>query len=334
MVDSDKNVWFTEYNKDQIGRFNPITGYMTEYQLPTFGTSTGSNPFAIAKVDAMVSVFFTEYFNNKIGQLDPTAFTSPVTVNTITSATSASASAQTTNASYQQYIYGKRRVRLLRRVSFTLQVLLLGNRQQLVSPPLEILVSSLGGAAITTMSTFVRLATSTQTTFTETVFVLPTSTTASTTSTFSSTSTTTTTVSPTLTTMVQTITSSTSTTESDTFSSVIQTNTVYTTIQQVFTNYVTTTTQTNFAATSYRFSTVTVPTLTQYSTSTIGTTTTTTASTQTLTSTSYVTSTSFTTVTAGAVAPFLLLLGALRFQRSCGGDIVFNEMEANEDDSS
>ena len=94
-MDKDKNVWFTEYFKDQIGRFNPITGYMTEYQLPTFGTSTGSNPLSIAKVDAMASVFFTEYFNNKIGQLDPTAFTSPTTVNTITSATSASTFAQT-----------------------------------------------------------------------------------------------------------------------------------------------------------------------------------------------------------------------------------------------
>ncbi len=41
-----------------------------------------------------------------------------------------------------------------------------------------------GAMATTTMSTFVRYATSTQTTFTETVFVLPTSTTASTTSTF------------------------------------------------------------------------------------------------------------------------------------------------------
>jgi virginiamycin B lyase len=305
-MDQDNNVWFTEYDQDKIGRLNPIDGYITEFNLP----NSGSHALALAISSATGrDVWFTEYSNNKIGKLDPTSVISQTTVNTITSATSSTANtiAVTTTAqaaaTTQSVMWSTNTIVSTNLLTTT------------ITTPNVVSFTTAGntlttmGTAFSTMSTFVRFATSSQTTNVETVFVLPTSTTASTTLTFVSTTTTTTTVSPTLTSAVSTQSFSTTTTTSATFSTPVETASTFETIQQVFTQIVATTTETNFAATSFRFSTVTAPFLTQYSTSTIRATTTTTLSTVTTTSTVYSTSTLFTT--AGFVTPALFLLAFL-----------------------
>jgi len=308
-MDQDNNVWFTEYDQNKIGRLNPITGYITEFSLPTSGSHAWA--LAISSVTGR-NVWFTEYSNNKIGLLDPTSYIYQTTVNTITSATSTTANTIATTQSLraptttQSVMWSTTTTPTTNGVAVTT-----------ITSPNVVSFTTAGntlttmGTAFSTMSTFVRFATSSQTVNVETQFVLPTSTTASTTSTFTSTTTTTTTVSPTLTSAVSTQSSTTTTTTSATFSTPVQTASTFVTIQQVFTNIVSTTTETNFAATSFRFSTVTAPFLTQYSTSTLRATTTATVSTVTTTSTVYSTSTLFTTVTAGFIGPALFLLAFL-----------------------
>jgi len=307
-MDQDNNIWFTEYDQDKIGRLNPITGYITEFSLP----SSGSHALALAISSATGrNVWFTEYSNNKIGLLDPTSFISQTTVNTITSATSTTANAIATTESLRAPTTAQTVAWSTITTPTTAGFSTTISSSQVVNFTTAGNTLTTMGTAFSTMSTFVRFATSSQTTNVETVFVLPTSTTASTTSTFTSTTTTTTTVSPTLTSAVSTQSSTTTTTTSATFSTPVQTASTFVTIQQVFTNVVATTTQTNFAGTSYRFTTVTAPFLTQYSTSTVRATTTVTASTVTTTATVYSTSTLFTTVTAGFIGPALFLLAFL-----------------------
>jgi virginiamycin B lyase len=311
-VDIDKNVWFTEYNKDKVGRLNPITGYVTEYTLPT----SGGHPLGITTRDNIV--WFTEWEGNKIGRLDPTSGTVYSTVNTITSATSSSATVNTVSAATPVQTSGT--------VWFSTST---GHTYTYLPAAKNTATHYTTGATYTgdpghntiTMTVSNRFATSTVTTNTETVYVLPTSTTASTTSIFTSTFWTTTTISPTLTSVISTDVSSTTITTSAIFSTPVATETTYTTRQVIETEYVTTTTQTNFAATSYRYTTLTVPTYTQYSTSTLRQTTTETVSTVTVTSTIYTTSTTSTTVTAGILGPAVLALGillALDFMRRKG----------------
>ena len=288
-VDKDKNVWFTEYDKDKIGRLNPITGYITEYKLPT----SGSRPLGIAVRDNIV--WFTEWSNNKIGRLDPSAATSVTTVNTITSATISSTGPMTTTTASP---------------ASTSSSLVYSTSTSTATSPTATFYTIGSTYSLTTMSTVPRFATSSVTTDTETVYVLPTSITTSTTSTFTYTSSASTTISPTLTSVVQTVSSTTTTTTSETYSSWVATETSVVTRHEVFTDYITTTTITNYAATSYRFTTVTVPTFTQYSTSTLRTTTTEIASTTTIVSTVFTTLTIFTTVTAGITGLSVLLLVA------------------------
>ena len=292
-VDNDKNVWFTEYDKDKIGRLNPITGYITEYALPT----SGSRPLSITTRDNIV--WFTEWQGDRIGRLDPGSALIYSTVNTITSATSASGTA---TLSTTQPIQTKGYAIFSTSTAHTVN-------PGLVTPTVIFYTTGTAYGA-TTMTVYNRFATSSQTANTETAYVLPTSTTASTTSIISSTSWTTMTVSPTLTSVVQTDISSTTTTTSATYSTPVATETSYTTRQDVYTNLVGTTTQTIFAATSFRFTTITMPTYTQYSTSTILRTTTQTVSTVTTTATVVSTSTIMTTVTAGMMGPAILLLAS------------------------
>ena len=286
-VDSDKNVWFTEYDQDKIGRLNPITGYITEYRLPT----SGSRPLGIATSGGIV--WFTEWENNKIGRLDPASAVVYSTVNTITSATSASTTVGPTTVT--------------RPDTTTSSIVYSTSTTPQNNPTAKFYVTGTSYDG-TTMTVNYRFATSTQTANTETVYVLPTSTTMSTTSTFTSTFWRTTTVSPTLTSVISTDISSTTTTTSATFSTPVSTETTYTTRQVVYTEDVATTTETNYAATSYRFTTKTLPTFTQYSTSTLRETTTETVSTVTTVATTFTTSTVFTTVTAGILGPAALAM--------------------------
>jgi len=60
------NIWFTEYNANKIGMFDPSTETFTEWEIPT----NNSGPMGIA-IDTNGNVWFTEYNANKIGMFNP-----------------------------------------------------------------------------------------------------------------------------------------------------------------------------------------------------------------------------------------------------------------------
>jgi virginiamycin B lyase len=275
-VDKDGNIWFTESSKGKVARLNPIDQYITEFATPT----PGSYPMGIAVgADGSTPVYFTEWSANKIGRLDPTKGTTYSTVNTITSATTTTARMDTniitTQAVHPQTFYST----------------------GIVSTAPFTSVSSTDMPAVPTVSTD-----------TETVYVLPTSTTETTTSFIVSTSTTGTTVTATLTTYVSTTSTTTTTTRTETYYTPVATESTYLTRHAVFTDIVSTTTLTEYAATIFRDKTVTAQYYTAYSTSTVR-----------MTLTSYttitVTTTIYTVVTAGIGAAPLLSTASLMILR-------------------
>ncbi|MEM3678215.1 MAG: NHL repeat-containing protein [Candidatus Bathyarchaeia archaeon] len=271
-VDKDGNIWFTESSKGKVARLNPVDQYITEFDTPT----PGSYPMGIAVMaDGNTPVYFTEWSANRIGKLDPTKGITYSTVNTITSAATFINRILTTNTTTTQSTYST----------------------SLYSPmPGKPTVTFM--TRIDTNSTDMPAA-STVSTHTETVYVLPTSTTETTTSFIVSTSTTGTTVTATLTTYVSTTSTTTTTTRTETYYTPVATESTYVTRHAVFTDVVSTTTLTEYAATIFRDKTVTAQFYTAYSTSTIRTT---------LTSytTVTVTTTIYTVVTAGIGAVPLL----------------------------
>ena len=63
------NLWFTESNTNQIGKFSPVNNKITEYNVPLSGT-TNTNPDSIA-VGPDGNLWFTEGSGNQIGKLSP-----------------------------------------------------------------------------------------------------------------------------------------------------------------------------------------------------------------------------------------------------------------------
>src|SRR5262249_49408386 len=62
----DGNLWFTEFNANQIGRITP-TGTITEFPLPT----ANSGPWGItAGPDG--NLWFAEFYGNQIARITPT----------------------------------------------------------------------------------------------------------------------------------------------------------------------------------------------------------------------------------------------------------------------
>jgi virginiamycin B lyase len=63
----DGNLWFTESNTNQIGKFSPANNKITEYNVPLSGT-TNTNPDSIT-VGPDGNLWFTEGSENRIGKL-------------------------------------------------------------------------------------------------------------------------------------------------------------------------------------------------------------------------------------------------------------------------
>lgn len=91
------NVWFTEFNGDKIGRYDP--GMNVFFQYPII--STGGKPHGIAITGPYGTVYFTEPFAQKIGAIygwyAPPRWTT-TTVGTITSAATTSMTLATSRA--------------------------------------------------------------------------------------------------------------------------------------------------------------------------------------------------------------------------------------------
>ena len=83
------NVWFTEYNGDKMGRYDPGLNVFFEYPI----ISTGGKPHGIAVSGPYGAVWFTEPFAQKIGTMYSwyaPPFVTVTTVGTITSAVTTS----------------------------------------------------------------------------------------------------------------------------------------------------------------------------------------------------------------------------------------------------
>ncbi len=66
-ITSPNLVWFTEYDGNRIGRFQPGSpGSMVEFAIPTFA----SGPLGIAPGPRGTEMWFTENLANKIGRID------------------------------------------------------------------------------------------------------------------------------------------------------------------------------------------------------------------------------------------------------------------------
>lgn len=66
VVDRDGRVWFTDFNGNKVGRFDPATNIFSLWTIP----SANSYPWGIS-VDSGGTAYFTEYQGNKIGRLNP-----------------------------------------------------------------------------------------------------------------------------------------------------------------------------------------------------------------------------------------------------------------------
>jgi streptogramin lyase/ABC-type dipeptide/oligopeptide/nickel transport system permease subunit/ABC-type dipeptide/oligopeptide/nickel transport system permease component len=72
----DGNLWFTESNTNQIGKFSPANNKITEYNVPLSGT-TNTDPDSIT-VGPDGNLWFTEGSENQIGKLSPASGKSTV----------------------------------------------------------------------------------------------------------------------------------------------------------------------------------------------------------------------------------------------------------------
>lgn len=68
--DTHGNIWFTEFNADQLGRLDTHTGLMQHYPLAAKTSVQTLYPYGIT-IDAQGMVWFTEASNNQVGRLDP-----------------------------------------------------------------------------------------------------------------------------------------------------------------------------------------------------------------------------------------------------------------------
>ena len=64
----DGNIWYADFNGNNVTRFNPKTEQFTEYRIPQ-SPDHGYERFIQA--DAKGRVWFTEYFGDRIGFVDP-----------------------------------------------------------------------------------------------------------------------------------------------------------------------------------------------------------------------------------------------------------------------
>jgi virginiamycin B lyase len=66
-IDSNGIIWFGEYNRGKLGRFDPKTEAFQEYDLPT-GPRT--HPYGLG-VDAKGNIWYSSYYFDVLGRLDP-----------------------------------------------------------------------------------------------------------------------------------------------------------------------------------------------------------------------------------------------------------------------
>jgi virginiamycin B lyase len=64
----DGNIWYADFNGNNVTRFNPKTEQFTEYRIPQ-SPDHGYERFIAA--DPKGRVWFTEYFGDRIGFVDP-----------------------------------------------------------------------------------------------------------------------------------------------------------------------------------------------------------------------------------------------------------------------
>ena len=69
-LDAHGEVWFTEFNADRLGRLNPQTGHIQQYQLAAKPSVQILYPYGVT-VDPQGSVWFTESGKNTFGRLEP-----------------------------------------------------------------------------------------------------------------------------------------------------------------------------------------------------------------------------------------------------------------------
>ena len=69
-LDTHGNIWFTEFNADDLGRLDTHTGLIQHYPLSAQKSVQTLYPYGIT-IDAQGKVWFTESSNNRIGRLDP-----------------------------------------------------------------------------------------------------------------------------------------------------------------------------------------------------------------------------------------------------------------------
>jgi len=89
------NVWFTEYNGDKIGRYDPGLNVFFEYPI----ISTGGKPYGIAISAAYGAVWFTEPFAQIVGELYGWSTAPAITSTTALASTVAVTVSYTTGAS-------------------------------------------------------------------------------------------------------------------------------------------------------------------------------------------------------------------------------------------
>ncbi|MDG7010698.1 MAG: hypothetical protein JRN57_01130 [Nitrososphaerota archaeon] len=65
-VSSSGDVWFNEHIANRIGRFDPATLQLTEFNIPT----NSSSPLMISVDDRTGQVWFTEFAGNALGEVD------------------------------------------------------------------------------------------------------------------------------------------------------------------------------------------------------------------------------------------------------------------------
>jgi hypothetical protein len=86
-VSSDGRVWFDEHSANRIGRFDPSTMQLTEFQIP----SNGSSPLRLTVDDRRGVVWLTEFVGNALGRVDESSASSQA-VSTSTAAATLSPS--------------------------------------------------------------------------------------------------------------------------------------------------------------------------------------------------------------------------------------------------
>jgi virginiamycin B lyase len=77
-MDKEGNIWFVEHFANRVGKLDPRTDTMEEFQIPTPGAYS-----VLSTLDSEGNFWFTEYDANRIGMI-PNNVTSPLIVNSTT----------------------------------------------------------------------------------------------------------------------------------------------------------------------------------------------------------------------------------------------------------